>query len=308
MTARQLGALALVAGVWGSSFLFVKVLLNAGLEPIGVATARMWLGVVTLVPFAIAWRHQFPRKPAPLIALGVLGVTNFALPWSLVAYGQREVPSGVGAIANAALPLWTAVFAAGLIPGERLGPQRVAGLLLGFAGVVALMADDAKGLQGSSVLGIGLLVSATVCYAASVVSIRRWLREVPALPLTVGQIVSGALVLLPISLATRAFSDADMGLKEWSSLAALGALGSGVVVVAFMWLLGQVGPVRTSVVTYLIPPIGVFLGWLLLDERLGLNMVFALLLIVAGIALVQGVRLTGRRLPRVAAPATVPGE
>jgi drug/metabolite transporter (DMT)-like permease len=89
-----------------------------------------------------------------------------------------------------------------------------------------------------------------------------------------------------------------MGAAEWGSVAALGGLGSGVAVIAYMWLIGSLGPVRASVVTYLMPPIGVLLGWAVLDEHIGWNLVLAILLIVSGVALVQNLSL--RRLPGAA--------
>jgi drug/metabolite transporter (DMT)-like permease len=178
-----------------------------------------------------------------------------------------------------------------LIPGERLGRTRVAGLMLGFAGVGVLMQSRASGFDAESLRGVPLMLLATVFYAASAVSIRRWFRGVRALPLTVAQIGFAALYLVPLAVATGAYDDASMGWQEWLSLLGLGGAGSGIVVVLYMWLIGQVGPVRAAVVTYLMPPVGIFLGWLLLDEEVSWPMVAGVILIFAGVAAVQGAGL-----------------
>jgi len=291
VTPRQLIALSAVAAVWGCSFLFVRVLINAGVEPLGVSAGRVGLGVVGLIPFAILARRSFPRSRSTLAAIALLGVTNFALPWSLNAFGQRDIPSGVASIANASMPLWAAIFSTLLIKGDYLGRGRIAGLVLGFSGVVVLALNDTGGLGGHSARGLAFVVTASMCYGISSVSIRRWLRDVPAIPLTVGQIAVAATILLPVAFATGAYDHARLGANEWAAFLALGLAGSGFTVVIYMWLINQVGAVRASVVTYLLPPIGVFLGWLVLDESVGWDLLAGLGLIVAGVALVQGAPL-----------------
>jgi drug/metabolite transporter (DMT)-like permease len=296
-----------LALVWGASFLFIRVLADAGIAPLGISAGRTAFGIATLAPFAWIARHQFPRARRTWLALAGLGLVNFALPWTLFGFGEKHVASGAASIINSGMPMWSAVFSTILIRTERLTPARVGGLLLGFAGVTAIMGAGLGNLGGNSVRGMLAIVLATVCYGFSGVSIRRWLGHVPALPLTIGQIGFACLVLMPAALVTGAYSDASMGAAEWTSMILLGAAGSGIAVAVYMWLIAQVGPVRAAVVTYMMPPIGVTLGWLLLDEAIGWNLVAGLVLIVLGVALVQGVPLvklaawaTGRT---VSAPA-----
>lgn len=135
----QLAVLLALAVVWGASFLFIRVLINAGVEPLGVSAGRTALGLATLLPFALRARGSFALPRSTWLALVVLGVANFALPWTLFSFGQQHVPSGVGSIANAAQPIWAAIFSTIVIRSERLGPRRIAGLVLGFAGVLVLM-------------------------------------------------------------------------------------------------------------------------------------------------------------------------
>jgi drug/metabolite transporter (DMT)-like permease len=287
MKGPQIAALLFVSGVWGASFLFIRVLVDAGVEPLGISAGRTALGTLALLPFGWYWRRHIPREPSTLALLAGLGVLNFALPWTLFGFAQQHVTSGAASIANAAMPLWAAIFAALLIRTERLTVLRAAGLFAGFAGVAVLAAPSA-GDFGGSLRGIPLIVGATMCYGISTVSIRKWLHGVHASMITLGQIGVAAMLLVPLAAATGAYSGAEMRWNEWTSLAVLGLLGSGTTVMAYMWLIGQVGPVRASVVTYLIPPTGVFLGWLLLDEAIGWNMIAGVALILVGVSAVQG--------------------
>ncbi|MGE0601989.1 MAG: DMT family transporter [Dehalococcoidia bacterium] len=309
MTLKQGLILIALSLVWGCSFLFIKVIVDAGVEPMGMSAVRTTLGAATLVPFAWAARDGFRQPRATWLALLGLGVLNFAIPWTIFGIAETHVPSGAAAVANASMPLWSALLATILLRADRLGPQRIAGLGLGFLGVVVLMSGDLTDLSGSEAGSILLILVATFCYGASAVSIRRWLGHVPSIPLASAQVTTAAALLVPAALLTGAYSDADITFKVVANAAALGAFGSGLAVVGYMYLIQSVGPVRASVVTYMVPPIGVVLGWLFLDESIGWNLVAALGFIPAGVALVQGtnVRRFARRSP-LAAPIAAAGD
>lgn len=239
-----------------------------------------------------------------------LGVVNFAIPWTIFGIAEQKVPSGAAAVANASTPLWSAILATALLKTDALGPGRVAGLGLGFAGVLILMGNDLADLSGAEVASILLILVATLCYGGSAVSIRRWLSPVPAVPLAIVQVGTAAAFLMPAALLTGAFEGADANWKVAGSALSLGVFGSGLAVVGYMHLIQKVGPVRASVVTYMVPPIGVLLGWLVLDETVGWNLVASLALILAGVALVQGVKL-GKlfgRIPEPVPAASAAGE
>lgn len=301
MTSRQFGILCALASVWGCSFLFIKVIVDAGVDPIGMSGARTLLGAATLAPFAWRSRAGF-RLPLRMWAFMVgLGVVNFAIPWTLFGIAEQHVPSGAAAVANASTPLWSALVAAFMLKADPLDARRAAGLLTGFAGVVILVGEDLTSVAGAQAAGIGIILFASLLYALSSVSIRRWAAEVQPIPLATVQVATAACLLMPAALASGAYSDANFSWKVFASIAALGGLGSGVAVVAYMYLIQQAGPVRASVVTYMAPPIGVVLGWLVLGEDIGWNLVLALGCILAGVALVQkiGVQWFRTRTSRV---------
>lgn len=314
MTSRQLSTLLLLAAIWGGSFLYVRVLVDAGMAPSGVAALRTSIGAVVLLPFLVAARRSIPRDAHTWLWMLGLGALNFAAPWLLVAMSQERIPSGVAAIVNSAMPFWAAIFAVMLTRGEPLRRRQVAGLIVGFLGVVALLGEGLASLRTDAMLGIGFMLLGTACAGLSSVIIRRWLGHVAPIPLTVGQLGFASAMLLPFAFAQGAYRDVETGAGEIASALALGALGSGLAVVLYMWLISQVGAVRSTVVTYIIPPIGVFLGWAVLDEPIGWNLVAGLGLVAVGVALVQGVFTAGlgRRMGviyrRRGAPGTVAGK
>ncbi|MBK9545059.1 MAG: DMT family transporter [Dehalococcoidia bacterium] len=308
MTRRQFAILLALALTWGCSFLFIKVIVDAGVDPMGMSGVRTALGAATLLPFAWRARKGFRQSRATWLGLAGLGALNFAIPWTIFGIAEKHVPSGAAAVANACTPLWSAILATTLLKADSLGPQRIAGLSLGFAGVLVLMGRDLANLSGSEAASILLVVVATFCYAVSAVSIRRWLGHVPAVPLATAQVATAAVLLLPAAFLTGAFEGAELTPRVVGSVAALGAFGSGIAVVAYMYLIQQAGPVRASVVTYLVPPVGVLLGWLFLEEAVGWNLLAALGCILAGVALVQGIspRRIAARFPGFATEAAAP--
>lgn len=300
MSRRQAAGFAALALLWGSSFLFIKVLITAGLSPLAVAALRTILGSAILAPIAWRTRQYFPRDRRSLAIILLLGVINFAVPWTLFGIGQKFAPSAAGSIVNASNPVWAAVIAVPFLASERLTFARALGLLAGFGGVAVLLAERLDGFDSESLLGIPPMVAATLCYAVSAIVIRRMVPHLRVLPLTIGQLGVAAVILTPLALATRGFAGAEFGWNEWASLGALGFLGSGLGVLIYMWLISELGPVRASVVTYVMTPIGVLLGWWLLDETVSWTLAGGLVLILGGVAIVQFERV-------LAGPRPAPG-
>ncbi len=304
--ARVYLALAFVTISWGGSFLFIKVLVNAEMDPIGVSAARCALGALALAPMAWVLRDRFPRERRALLILLGLAVFDFAIPWTLIAFAQQYTTSATASIANSSLPLWTALFAALFIPGELLTRGTIAGVLLGFAGVVVLLAPDLGQIDAGLLKGIPVLLVATAMYGISAVIIRKELQAVHSLQVTFVLVAGASLLLVPIAFASGSYRGVDMGAGEWFSLLALGALGSGIAVVAYMWLIANAGAVRATVTTYMIPFVAVILGWLILSEPLGWSLFLGLALVLCGIALVQGIaQRVFRTKPRRVVPVEV---
>lgn len=295
-----MGAFLFLALLWGSSFLLIRVLANAGVGALGVSGGRCLLGFVSLIPFAFLNRADFPRDRRTIGLIALMGVVNFATPWTLFGVAAHHVPSGMSAITNASTPLWAAIFSTIIIRDDRLGARGISGLIAGFTGVLLLMESRVDGLNRDAFLGVPVMLGATACYGVSVAIIRRWLHGVHPVPLTFGQVGVAAALLFPAALLTGAYEGVDWRWQETVSLLVLGGIGSGVASVMYMWLIGTLGPVRASSITYLMPPVGVALGWAFLDESVAWSMLVGVAFILFGIALVQGrigmvTRVLGRR-------------
>ncbi|MCX7617329.1 DMT family transporter [Tepidiforma sp.] len=299
MSSRHLFILFLLSVTWGASFLFIKVQLDAGLEPLAVASLRTLLGAAALAPFAFAAARTVRPTPRQAALLAALGLTNFALPWTLVAVAEHHISSGMASIANATAPLWAAVLAVAFLRDEPLTLQKSLGLAFGFTGIVLLAGPASLAHLSGEALGVSLMLLSTLSYSSSAIVIRRTLGGLPPALVAFGQVAAAAAALAPPALATGGFSGAAWGAGVLGSAAALGVLGSGVAVVLYMGLIQQIGAVRSTLVTYLIPPWGVMFGWAILGEPLGWNLLAGLAVVLAGVLLVQGVI----RLPLSRAPS-----
>jgi drug/metabolite transporter (DMT)-like permease len=270
---RDWGMLAGVALTWGASFLFIDV----GLEhfaPTVVAFGRIAFGALTLAAFPAA-RRPVPRKEWPLIA--AMGVTWMAIPFVLFAVAQQWIDSSLAGMINAATPLFVALVAAGAV---RQLPSRLqaTGLVVGFAGVVAISLPSVG--SGSNALGIGLVLLAACLYGVAFNIAAPLQRRHGALPVIWrAQLVAVALVL-PFAVAGAAQSSFG-----WSSLLAVVALGSLGTALAFFWfttLIGRVGSTRGSVAIYLVPVVAILLGAALNDETIHAAAVLGTALVLGG--------------------------
>lgn len=303
MSARSLGVLLLLGSVWGASFLFIKVVVEET-SPLALVQGRITFGALAVVAAT-----AFARRPVG-VSLGlwakVAGLTVLAIivPFLLISWGEIHIESGTASVLNSTMPLFTALFAGLILVDERLTWVRLSGLLLGFLGVVILAGGDITDVTDSSILGQMAVVGAAACYGAGAVYARILLRSEDPLNLCRLQLVLGALILAPALFAVDGVPNYNLSLEAWLSLITLGVLGTGLGYVAYLWLLGTVGAVRTSLVTYIVPVLGLILGWAVLDESFGINTIAGCGLIILGVTAVMqrrelvSVTLLGRLRPR----------
>jgi len=286
MTSRSLGVLLLLGSVWGASFLFIKVVVEE-ISPLALVEGRLTFGALTIVAVLAFGRRRSIRTSPRLWAMAAgLAVLNNIIPFLLISWGEIHIESGRTAVLNSTMPLFTALFASLILVEERLTWLRLSGLLLGFLGVAILAGGDSTDVTRSSVLGQMAVVGAAACYGASAVYARLLLHSEDPLSLSRLQLVTGALILAPVLFAVEGVPDYNLSLQAWLSLITLGVLGTGLAYGAFFWLLDTVGSVRASLVTYIIPIVGLFLGWAVLDESIGINTIFGCGLIILGVATV----------------------
>jgi drug/metabolite transporter (DMT)-like permease len=264
--------------IWGIPYLFIKIAVDAGVPPLLVAFSRVALGALVLVP--IAWRTGALRGIRGRLGWVVtFALFEIAIPFPLISYGEVHVSSSVTAILIASLPLVVAGVTLRIDPEDAISGARLAGLLLGLAGVMLLVGVDIAG-SSQELLGALSVLGATLGYAVGPMIIRRRLsdldpRGVSAVALLVGTaMLSPALVLTPLHETPAA--------KAVVAIAVLGIVCSALAFVVFFALIVEAGPTRATVVTYLNPAVAVLLGVLVLGETLGAASIAGLVLILAG--------------------------
>jgi drug/metabolite transporter (DMT)-like permease len=285
--ALMLGALSLI---WGSSFMFIKVAVRE-LDPLTLVRLRVLLAASVLIPFAhvVVGRPAIGAARAAAGRLVVLGVLNSAIPFALISWAETRIDSGLAAILQAAAPLFTVMIAT-RIGHERVARGRLAGFLVGFVGVALLVgAHTAGGLTPA----LAVILAAFAYSAAGIFASRR-LRDTQPLVVAAGSMLGATILMAPLGLATLPSS--VPGWKEIASVVVLGIVGTGVAYVLYFELIREAGASRSILVTYLVPPIALAYGVLLLGEPLQTAAVAGLVLILGGVA------LAGRR-SRAADPA-----
>jgi drug/metabolite transporter (DMT)-like permease len=281
--------LFLLAFIWGWSFLFIKVILEDA-PPTFLAWGRIALGLAVLV---VAMRGRGERLPERRFwgHLVVLGLSMSALPFLLIGWSEEHISSALASVLNACTPLFAAGFAAALL-GERLRPPQLAGVAVGFLGVAVVAGVGGGDLTGSSLLGSAAVVLASAGYGFGFAYANRFTTGLSALQLSFGQLLAATLILAPVAALDVAGGRVDLGPQAALCLLLLGALGTGYAYLLNYRTLQESGATVASLVTYLVPLVAVAAGVLVLGEPFSLRLVLGGLIVIGGVALVQG-RLFG---------------
>ena len=283
----------MLAFIWGWSFLFIKVAVE-GMTPTTVAAARIGLGMAVLLALLRLRGQPLPRDRTAWRHFAVAGLIGNVVPFTLLAWGEERITSALTAVLNASTPLFTAIFVATLL-GERLRPSQLAGLAIGLGGVAVAAGVGSSDLGDSSLLGAGASVGAGAFYGLAFTYMKKHLTQVPPLVAAAGQLTAGTVMLAPVAVATSAANGIDLSARRVLAILALGVVGTGLAYVLNYRIIAELGPTKASLVTYVIPPIAVAVGVVVLGEPFHLRLVAGGAIIVLGIALVQQ-RLRVRRL------------
>ncbi|MGV9245498.1 DMT family transporter [Streptomyces sp. NPDC003710] len=300
------GQFLALALTWGASFLLIKVGLE-GFSPAQVVLGRMLAGAAALLVVVGVTRQRLPWVAAVWGHLAVVSVLLCVVPFLLFAYAELRVSSGLASVYNAATPLMTMMVALVALPGERPDRVKLAGLVVGFTGVVVVLGPW-RGLGAGEGAAQAACLLATFSYGLAFVYIRRFISPlgIPALSVAAIQVGVGAATMLLIS-PFAATSPVHLSWPAVCSVAVLGVAGTGL---AYVWntnVVAEWGATNASTVTYLTPVVGVALGFAILGEGMSWNEPVGALLVVSGIAVSQG-RVPPRwrpvSLPR---PTTIAG-
>ena len=281
--------LLLVGVIWGASFMFIKVELDAGISPVHIALLRCVFGAAALHVILALTRDRLPRDRGFYGHLLVISTLMNAAPFLLFAYAETEVSSLLAGILNSLTPLITLLFSLVVLPDEPPTAEKVAGIAVGFAGVLVVLAPW-EGLGGGSLIGALACIGAATCYGLGFPYLRRHLSGRPetGVAISAAQVSLGGLLLL-LFAPLAPLPDELPGLAAWLSILALGALGTGVAYIMNFNVVREAGAQTASMVTYLVPVFAVGFGVLLLGEAVSWHEPAGGALIIAGVALAQGV-------------------
>jgi drug/metabolite transporter (DMT)-like permease len=272
--------------IWGTSFLWIKIAL-ASTSPVVVVGFRLLFGLLGLLVVMLFRRQAFPRDRRVLLAFAFMGLFNTAVPFFLITWGETRIDSSLASILNGAVPLFTIVIAHFWLRDEKITLPRIAGLIVGFIGIVVLVSRDLRpaGLR-ADMWGELAVVAASISYALALTFSRRYLRgQPPVLQSFMVLLVADAIVWLAAPVVQHPLALPGTPLA-WFAILWLGLLGSCAAYLLYFWLINAWGPTRASMVTYVFPVVGLILGIIFLHESADWRILVGSALIVGGILVV----------------------
>lgn len=285
---RVWGAFFLLATAWGSSFMFIKLAVET-LQPLTVVAFRLLIGWLGLLLIARVRHVPLPTKRSDWLHLTVIGVINVAIPFTLIVWaesGPDGLGSGLASILNSTVPLFSILIAGLVLNMERITVGAVVGLIVGFAGVVLLFSRSLV-TSGGSLLPQIAVVLAAFFYAVGTIYARRYLRGFRPVALALGQLFMADVFVFVMAFLFDDFGQQTFTLQAVGALLWLGLFGSCIAYILYFYVLQEWGATRTTLVTYVVPIVGVAAGVLFLREQLDWRMFVGGLLILSGVGAVN---------------------
>jgi len=261
--------------------MWIRLGLNE-LGPITLVALRVLFGFLFCAVVITVKRIKWPKSFKEWFPLLLLGLTNQAIPFFLISWGQQSIDSSVAAILDATVPLFTIVMSHFILDDDKITFMKTAGLLIGFLGVIVLLSKDI-GSSAGTVMGQMAVVVASIFYAGSSVMIRQKTQDTPGFIRAGVPLLSASIIMWPSAfLIESPIVLPSMGIT-WFALLFLGIVGSGVAFALAYYLIHEIGPTRTTMVTYLFPLGGVLLGVMVLHEQLTWQVIAGGILIVTSL-------------------------
>lgn len=271
--------------VWGATFLWLKIGIRE-VGPITLNAVRLTVAMATLyvitritkspVPFRERWRSFL-----------FLGIFNIALPFVLITWSENYISTGLASILNSTVPFFTIIMVPFIIPQESWSLSKVFGLLIGFVGIVVLVANKTNGTSEGFQWGAVLVLLASLSYSVAAVYARRVNSDIHPAAQAFGQSVFANLVLWPLMFILEGPVKWPGLTITWGAILWLGIMATGIGTFFYYSLLNQVGATRTTLTTYIFPLMGVLLGVIFLDEQLSWRLLSGGILIIAGVFIVN---------------------
>ena len=297
--------LLVLALVWGSAFVFIKIAVTS-FAPATYVWLRIAMAAAALMVVLRLRGKTLSLSLALWAPVALLALINNVVPFLLFGWGQRHIASGLAAILQATTPIFGVIAAHFLTSDERITPARLGGVIVGFAGVAVMIGPQLVGNGGNHLLAQLACLFASFLYALAGIHARRFKAlGVGPLELAAAQFVAGAVMLLPVMLLVdRPWLGLPTALEAWGAVAVLALVCSAFAYILFFRLIERAGATNSLLVTLLVPPVAILVGALVFQESLGANQLAGLLLIGVGLAVIDGRATTLLRPRRYRASAS----
>jgi len=275
--------------IWGTSFLWIKIAVTE-ISPFMLVSFRTLFAALGLGLYILLDRKnrvEWGQVRARLGVFFVLGLVNIVIPWVLISWGEQHIDSGLSAILNSTMPLFTIMISPFFVSDDRFTLPKAAGLLTGFIGVVILLLPNIGAQWSHQMAGQVAVLVAAFCYGVASVYARKKAQGLPPQMQAFLQFLMGTLIIWIFTLAVDRPLLFPHQPITWLALLWLGLLGSGLAYIFYFDLLPRLGPTRTSMVTYIPPLVGVLLGVVFLGERFHWESILGALFIFSGISIVN---------------------
>jgi drug/metabolite transporter (DMT)-like permease len=279
-------AFALLSLIWGSSYLFIRIA-DQQISALAVVALRLFFGAAAITLIALVLRAELRVPRRALVTLVALSVVNTTAPFLLITWGEKTIDSGLAAVLNSTTPIFSLFIAHLALRDERITPARIAGVIVGFAGVVLLLSRDlsASGIHWSGAVSQGAVILASACYALAAVSARRWLKGVHSMTISTYTLWFAGTEAVILSLIFSPPPLASLHPKTLLAVVWLGVLGSAVAYLLYYFIIMTWGASRATLVTYVVPAIGLVLGAIFLGEVVDWRILGGSVLVILGVGL-----------------------
>jgi len=285
MTARQTAILFGLGAIWGAAFMLIKIIV-ADVAPATLVAVRIAITAIVLWVVMRSSGVSLPRTRQDWQNFYSVGMFGLVIPFLLISWGQRLIPSSTTAILGATTPLFTALINIFTRNDDKITVERVVGLTIGFVGV--LIAIGITTVSNGSWAGELCVLGAAVCYAISALYSRRVFGGMAPIVPSTGQMVASTSLLIPIALVWDGIPTAWPSTTSIVALLILAVVCTAVAYIMYYHLISTIGATKSSMVSYLIAPFGVVYGFVFLQEAITSNALIGLVIIIVGIGIAGG--------------------
>ncbi|GFE63718.1 DMT family transporter [Litoreibacter roseus] len=287
LSTRAWAELLLLSVIWGGSFLSIRFALDE--VPVLTAVAhRVFWAMLVLWAYVLIRKMTVPRTARIWTAFLVMGLLNNAIPFSLMAWGQLHIETGLTSILNAATAIFGVIVAAAVFADERITPRRILGVVLGFLGVAtAIGLENLAQFDIRSTAQLAVLAG-TLSYAFAGAWARKTLSDLAPQVAAAGMLTGSTLVLIPLSVFIDGPPDFSLSVKAWGAIGYYSIIATAVAYLLYYRILSVAGSGNLMICTLLVAPIAILLGAIVLGEELQPQAYFGFALLVAGLMVLDG--------------------